>query len=197
MHTGKLLVVAIIALSGSMMAFTSWGAGLPLMAEMSQEGGSSDNVMRAGVWDTTTIVATVDIRPDLIYLTGGGNHTPTLDIEDLPLKDNWWKRWVLAFVEFPTGQDVEEILVETVTLTLPGVGSVDAELEPTYVGDFDDDGILDLMVAFKRSEVRHLLKDEQGPVILEVSGELGSEETFSGTDTSVVIARHPDGNDEE
>ena len=64
---------------------------------------------------------------------------------------------------------------------------------PTEVGDYDDDGVLDLMVKFDRGELIDMLKGTVEPpadVQLKVTGELMGETInipFEGSDTIRVI----------
>ena len=65
-------------------------------------------------------------------------------------------------------------------------GIVPALAYPTDVGDYDSDGVPDLMVKFDRSNAQDMLEpgDE---VELTVSGQLTDGTTFEGTDTIRVI----------
>ena len=65
-------------------------------------------------------------------------------------------------------------------------GIVPALAYPTDVGDYDSDGVPDLMVKFDRSNAQDMLEpgDE---VEVTVSGQLTNGTTFEGTDTIRVI----------
>lgn len=124
--------------------------------------------------ETSTIVATVDIDPDTLNLKMKGN------------------KWITAYIEFPEPYNVNEINVSTVRL-----GTVPAELRPVEIGDYDSDGILDLMVKFDASSVidyiwsriYHLasapLKEDF--IELTVSGELYDGRLFEVSDTIRII----------
>jgi hypothetical protein len=65
-------------------------------------------------------------------------------------------------------------------------------LEPTEIGDYDNDGIPDLMVKFDRSEVQAILTPEE-EVTLTLVGKLahdggdGGDIGFKGFDTIRVV----------
>ena len=63
---------------------------------------------------------------------------------------------------------------------------VPAELHPTEIGDYDSDGIPDLMVKFDRQSVIDILPvgDE---VNVTVTGKLFDKTAFEGSDTIRVI----------
>jgi parallel beta-helix repeat protein len=106
--------------------------------------------------------ATVDIVPDVLNLKSKG-------------------KWITCYIELSDGYDVADIDINTVMLE----GVVPAELHPTKIGDYDRDGIPDLMVKFDRAAVQKLL--EPGEVKLTVTGKVGTLD-FEGSDTIRVIA---------
>lgn len=115
------------------------------------------------VFEPPTMSATVDIDPDTLNLNSKG-------------------KWVTCYIELPEGYDVNDIDVGTVMLN----ETVPAEPKPTEIGDYDDDGIPDLMVKFDRSEVKDIL--EPGDAVpITVTGALTDGPSFEGTDTIRVI----------
>ena len=69
-------------------------------------------------------------------------------------------------------------------------GQVPAELSPTEVGDYDGDGIADLMVKFDRAATYTTLA--AGDVVhISVAGQLSDGAAFEGTDTVRVMACSP------
>lgn len=78
----------------------------------------------------SVIKATVDVNPTSLNLKSKG-------------------RWITFYIELPEGYNAGEIDVSTVTLN----DAVQAELQPTEIGDHDNDGVPDLMVKFNRAEV--------------------------------------------
>ncbi len=110
----------------------------------------------------TSINATINFDPDTLNKTSKGT-------------------WVTVYIELPDGYNVADIEVASIRLE----GSVPAELRPSAAGDHDKDGIRDLMVKFKRSEVIGILPlGEKVPV--HVTGKVGSI-TFDGVDIIRVI----------
>lgn len=114
------------------------------------------------------IEATVDIEPDTLNLNSKG-------------------KWITCYIELEESYDVADIDVSTIKLN----DEVDAELKPTGLGDYDDDGITDLMVKFDRTSVQELLEvgDE---VEIVITGELTDGTSFEGTDTIRVIDKSND-----
>lgn len=120
------------------------------------------------------IPATIDIDPDTLNLVSNG-------------------KWVTVYIEFPEGYDMHEIDISTVMLN----EEVPAENDPKYdfvsdpegrIGDYDDDGILDCMVKFDKSDVQGILEvgDE---VEITVTGELYDETPFEGSGTIRVTSK--------
>lgn len=108
------------------------------------------------------IPATIVIEPDVLNLGSQG-------------------KWVTGYIEFPEGYDINDIDVTTILLN----DTIYAESFPVEVGDFDNDGIFDLMVKFDRQTLISLL--EVGDATLTVSGELINEIKFRGSDIIRVI----------
>lgn len=109
-----------------------------------------------------TINATIDIDPDTLNLkTKGG--------------------WITAYIKLPSGHDVNNIDVSTVKLN----DAVLAKSKPVKVGDYDGDGIADLMVKFDKAEVTTLLT--LGDNEITISGELNNGTPFEGSDTIRAI----------
>lgn len=107
------------------------------------------------------IPATVDIYPETITLKPRGGS-------------------VTAYIELPEAYSVNNVDISTVKLNL----QVQAKLRPTKIGDYDEDGIPDLMVKFDRKEVTALLVP--GENTLAITGEV-SGEMFEGSDTITAI----------
>ncbi|HUU63183.1 MAG TPA: hypothetical protein VMX96_04595 [Dehalococcoidia bacterium] len=110
------------------------------------------------------IPATIDFDPDTLNLGSNG-------------------KWVTVYIELLTGYDVEEIDVSTVRFN----GIVCAESKPTDIGDYDKDGVPDLMVKFDRSEVQSILTPGE-QVEVTIAGEVNSI-TFEGRDIIRVIGK--------
>jgi len=109
------------------------------------------------------LVAHVDVDPDTLNLKSEGTG-------------------VTCYIELPAGFDVGEIDVSTVMLN----GQVPAELAPTEVGDYDGDGIADLMVKFDRAATNATLEVAE-VVQISVGGQLNDGTEFEDTDVVRVI----------
>ncbi len=105
--------------------------------------------------------STIDVKPDALNLKSRG-------------------RWITSYVELPEGYDTADIDVSTVMLN----GAIPAQLHSTKIGDYDADGVFDLMVKFNRLDLIATL--ESGEVVLSIIGEVNGI-SFEGTDTIRVI----------
>ncbi|UCE74262.1 MAG: hypothetical protein JSV56_00780 [Methanomassiliicoccales archaeon] len=123
---------------------------------------------------TLQLEAVIDIDPDTLNSKSNG-------------------QWITCYIELPEGYDVANIDVSTILLN----DIVPAESEPTEIGDYDTDGIPDLMVKFDRAEVLGLVGEtndyEEGiksyDFTLTVTGELLDGSTFEGQDTVKVLSK--------
>lgn len=125
------------------------------------------------------IPANVDLKPETLNLKSIG-------------------KWITCYIEVSNGLDVGNINVSTILLnaTFP-ISLLDVpapEPVPTKIGDYDCDGIPDLMVKFTRGSIIEWLRtldnsDDKGKrysVTLVITGEvLGI--TFEGSDTIDVL----------
>jgi hypothetical protein len=107
---------------------------------------------------------TIDIDPDVLNLKSKG-------------------KWITAYVEFPEGYNVSDIDVSSILLN----GTIPVDLNaPTAIGDYDGDGVPDLMVKFNRTAVCEFILSKGiklGNVTLTVSGKLRDGVEFEGCDT--------------
>ncbi len=119
------------------------------------------------------IEATIEFRPKRLNIKSRG-------------------KYVTCYIELPFEYNVANIDISTVKIININNREVEiwAELHPTNVGDFDNDGITDLMVKFKRSSVINALDDLRGSVELKVSGEI-AREIFEGTGVINVSNKKP------
>jgi len=109
--------------------------------------------------------------------------TATIDIDPNTLNLKSRSKWITCYIELLEGYDVSDIDISTVMLN----GEIQAELHPTEIGDYDTDGIPDLMVKFDRaaltSHIYHTLGIRHGHVTLTVTGQLTDGTMFEGGDT--------------
>jgi hypothetical protein len=110
-------------------------------------------------------VAAIDFEPNVLNLKSKGE-------------------WVTVYIELPEGYNVEDIDVSSVSL-LSDHEKVQAKPQPTQIGDYNKNGILDLMVKFDRSAVQKILST--GSQTMTITGD-GSWFSFQGTDTIKVIS---------
>lgn len=108
------------------------------------------------------VLADVDIDPDTLQLKSGGN-------------------WVTCYIELPEQYDVSVIDVSSLTLQ----NNLYAESGPMKIGDYDYDGIPDLMVKFSRQELIQLV--EPGEQIVALIGQLDDGTALAGIDVLRVI----------
>jgi hypothetical protein len=104
----------------------------------------------------------VDVDPNFLNLSSNGNY-------------------VTGYIELPESNDVSEIDRTTIKI----YDSVEALSLHSNIGDYDKDGILDLMIKFRRSEVQQLLSPGENE--LELSGFLKNGTEFKGKD--VIYAK--------
>lgn len=110
----------------------------------------------------TSINAMIDFDPDTLNKSSNGT-------------------WVVAYIELPAGFKPTDIDIPSIRLE----GTIPAETWPYAIGDHDKDGIPDLMVKFKRSDVIKLLSDGDS-VPVHVTGKASST-PFEGVDVIRVI----------
>lgn len=116
-----------------------------------------------------------------VFLTGTASVNATIDIDPDVLNLRSRGRWITCYIELPDEYDVNDIDIASVFFNR----TIPAESSPYEVGDYDSDGIADLMVKFDRAEVRALLTPDDSVEMLVV-GEVG-EDMFEGIDTIRVI----------
>ena len=121
-----------------------------------------DEVRLSNVARYEVLEAAIDIDPNTLNLKSKG-------------------KWITCYIELPDGYDVDDIDVSTIKLN----EQVSAESEPTAIGDYDGDGIVDLMVKFDRAAMQGIL--QVGDVEITVTGELTDGTLFEGIDTIRVI----------
>jgi len=126
-------------------------------------GGSMEIFLAVYEAEEAVVPATIDIDPDTLNLKSNG-------------------KWITCYIELPEGYDVNDIAVASILLN----GAVAAEPKPVEIGDYDADGVANLMVKFDMSAVQDLLEPAD-EVELTVSGELGDGTSFEGSDTIKVI----------
>jgi hypothetical protein len=117
-----------------------------------------------------TTRANIDFNPDTLNLKSKG-------------------QWITAYIELPEGYDVNDINVSSIMLN----ATVPAEPTPTAIGDYDSDGIPDLMVKFDRASVQQYILDNVPTearfmtTVLTITGKLNDGTLFQGSGTIRII----------
>ena len=123
-------------------------------------------ILRSAETEIIPIVsAFIDFNPDTLNLKSRG-------------------KYVTTYIELPRGYDINDIDSESIELN----SQVPVETKPIEIGDYDSNGIPDLMVKFNQSAVQNILEvgDE---VKLTLTGRLFDGTQFEGTDSIRVIRR--------
>jgi len=115
-----------------------------------------------GESDPTAITGIIRIEPRVLNLASKG-------------------KWVTCYIELPTEFDVSEIDVGSLMLQ----DTLNADSQPSEIDDYDDDGILDLMVKFNRKALTKILGPGEQIVIL--TGQLNDGTPLDGIDLIRVI----------
>jgi hypothetical protein len=110
----------------------------------------------------TSINATIDFDPDTLNQTSNGT-------------------WVVVYIELPEGYMPADVDVSSIRIE----GTIPAESKPFSSGDHDKDGIPDLAVKFRRSDVIAVLPNGD-KVPVHVTGRIGAM-TFEGVDIIRVL----------
>ncbi|MFZ3136431.1 MAG: CARDB domain-containing protein [Thermodesulfovibrionales bacterium] len=141
---------------------------------------------RARAYDGDRYGAWMDMATFSIHLPVT-NITATIDFDPNTLNQKSKGNWVTVYIELPrlggssTGYNVNDIVISSIRLN----GIIPAETWPYSIGDYDKDGIKDLMVKFKRNDVINLLPSGDNVQVL-VTGTVGTT-TFEGVDVIRVI----------
>ena len=112
----------------------------------------------------------------------------TVDIDPAVLNLESREQWVTVYIELPEGYNVGDINASTVLLN----GTIPMDLDaPATMGDYDGDGVADLMVRFNRTTVSNLILAQgivSGNVTLTATGQLHNETSARAFEGSAVIA---------
>jgi outer membrane protein assembly factor BamB len=133
-----------------------------------------------------------------VYCFGSISLGAAVDIEPDALNLNSNGKWITCYIELLSGFNVRDIGISTILLN--GTIEVDSEA-PTQVGDYDCDGIADLMVKFDRAEaisyilanvnMTELIEKRSMTITLTITGNLNDGTPFRGSDTIKIIRTTP------
>jgi len=115
----------------------------------------------------------------VVGLAGDGSLNATVDLKPDTLNLGSNRDSLTVYVELPSGWDLHLTDISTVTLTAQGITVLALET-PHSVGDFDSDGLPDLMVKFPAQSMLNGLSGDEFDAV--VTGILTTGETFKGTD---------------
>ena len=126
-----------------------------------------DGVDYLPIWESLIpiIPATIDFDPDTLNLKSKG-------------------KWVTVYIELPVGHGSDFYIINLDSIRLNG--QVCTEPKPIEIGDYDKDGIPDLMVTFNRTVVQDILEISENVEII-ISGMLVDGTQFEGTDVIRVV----------
>jgi hypothetical protein len=107
--------------------------------------------------------------------------------DSLNLKSNSDTNALTSYIELPAGYEAGQINKASIKLEVNEV-SIASQPTPTSLGDYDRDGVPDLMVKFGRQAVITALAGKTGNITMTVTGQLNSGLKFMGKDTIKVIS---------
>lgn len=131
-------------------------------------------------------ISEIPTKPYIITSTKAGIIPPiiqaTIDFDPDTLNLKSIGKVVTVYIELPTGYGISQINVSSIILN----GVISALAKPTEIGDYDGDGIPDLMVKFNRAAVQAILQVSDN-VEITVDGKLIDGRLFEGRDIIRVI----------
>jgi parallel beta-helix repeat protein len=92
--------------------------------------------------------------------------------------------WAAVYIELPAGLPVEDMEVSTLRLN----DTILPEKKYFFIGDYDDDGIPDMMVKFSRQAVSKILQSDKD-VKLTVTGRLKNGLRFEGSPSLKAVGK--------
>lgn len=149
--------------NGDVIAIVTSESNIP--EDLNGDGDTNDRIVRY-IMEVTIVEASVDIEPDTLNLKSKG-------------------RWITCYIELPEEYDVSEMDAPTILLE----NSIPAETQPTAIGDYDSDGLPDIMVKFDRGDLEDMLSP--GILNLKVSGQLTNGSSFEGYSDSIRVINPP------
>lgn len=94
------------------------------------------------------------------------------------------EQWLTVYVELPIGYSANHINKDSIRLTIVGEDFIAGSPAPTSIGDYNKNGIPDLVVSFKKEEISSRLRAagvRPGTYVATVTGLVDSF-LFVGTD---------------
>ncbi len=129
----------------------------------------------------------IDIPEEMTYEVYREIYGPrinaTLDFDPDTLNLGSQGQFVTTYIELPGGFNVSDIVISSLMLNI----SVPALSTPIEIGDYDSDGITDLMVKFDRQEVIEIL--DPGEHLVYLTGRLSDGTSLSGDEIIWVFPK--------
>jgi predicted secreted protein len=122
------------------------------------------------------VTATVDIDPNTLNLKSKG-------------------QWITCYIELPKGYDVHDINITSIKLN----DTISVVSKPTNIGDYNHNGVPDLMVKFDREAASNLILANWKPnsrsetITLTLTGMLNDGIPFRGSNTITAMLPSPGG----
>ncbi|MGB9778733.1 MAG: NosD domain-containing protein [Candidatus Bathyarchaeales archaeon] len=139
------------------------------------------------------------IQSETARITVTAFATATIDINPKALNLRSKGKWITAYIELPEGYNVADINVSSIMLN----DIIPAEPKPIATGDYNNNGVQDLMVKFNRAEVisyilsnvniTELIEERFMTVTLTVTGYLSDGTPFQGSITIKIVLPMPRG----
>jgi len=178
------------------------------------EGNPVLDVGQSGSWDSGTVYCSCLVRKgsSLLMWYNGQSYEPwgprrigfatsyamaavNLDPDTVNLNSNG--KWITCYIELPEGYVVGDINVSSLMLN----ETILAEPEPVAIGDYDNDGVPDLIVKFDRAELisyilanvnmTELAEKRSMTITLAATGNLNDGTPFQGSKTIRIILPKP------
>ncbi len=186
------LLIALLRVSNIPARYVEGTVEIPIEKVKNWAGGFTDsmeaiNLLASAGIPTTGNIVGGEIKSAWMTMATFSVHLPvvnitaTIDFDPNTLNKKSKGKWVVVYIELPEGYNVADIIISSILLE----GTIPAEPWPYNIGDEDKDGIPDLMVKFKRSDVIAILPNGDD-VIINVTGQVG-DVTFEGFDIIRVI----------
>lgn len=159
----------IISPDGENLYITSWGSNLVEIINTNTLSTTRTIPMGSGTWEIMLIRkavnAMIDINPDTLNIQSRG-------------------QYITCYIELPNSLNPSNIKIETIKLNQ--ILSVDSK--HVEIGDYNHNGIQDLMVKFDRKKAIDIFSSNAGTTVkVKVSGTLNTGQIFEGTDTVKLL----------
>lgn len=108
----------------------------------------------------------------------------TVDLDPNTLNHKSKGKWITCYIEIPSDYPCNDVHIDTILLE----GIIPADPHPTNIGDYDNDGIPDIMVKFSRATLIEHLNSQTGYITLTITGEGGDNGNIGGDGKSSAFS---------